>query len=364
MDQSPLWLRLANLQLPARACIGLLERFGGIEEIFSAPTSMLGSIPALSPAGISRLTDTGYSARAEQLEALKRLSIEILPITSSRYPPSLKRIADPPAVLFVRGGLDHRDETAVALVGSRKATSYGMGIASRFAKELSQAGVTIISGGASGIDTAAHRAALDAGGRTVVVFGTAIDVSYPAFNRPLFERVVEAGQGALISEFPPGAKSSAWYFPARNRIVSGLSQCVVVVEAGEHSGALITSSVGAEQGRDVMAVPGSIDSEASRGCNHLIRDGAGVATCTKDILDQMGMLVLEHPVQASAPALHKDAPAGQRRLMERLNLTPKHLDAVASEAQMPVSEASAQLMMLELSGLVRRLPGNLYIRAQ
>src|SRR5258708_15275591 len=231
---------------------------------------------------------------------------------------------------------------------------------SKISRDLSAAGLTVASGGAIGIDAAAHRAAFEARGRTVVVLGCGLDVEYPKENQGLFNQIVAESQGALITEFPMGSTPEPWRFPMRNRIVSGLAQGVVVVEAGQQSGALLTASIAAEQGRDVMAVPGNVDRPGAKGTNGLIRDGALLVESARDVLQALGILALEAPSSDAAqklPDVSRNLPPEQRKLLESLSLTPKHIDALSADVNIPPVQVSVQMTMLELSGLVRRLPG-------
>jgi len=369
------WLRLANLQLPARTANSLLDRFGAPEALFDAtPASrsaqkLLADIPGLNEGILQRLWDTSFLPTSKQLEYLESASVQVLPRDDPDYPRNLKEIPDPPPVLFLRGSLEERDRFAVAIVGSRSATPYGRAIAASLARDLSAAGLTIVSGGAMGIDTAAHQGAIDGAGRTLVILGCGLDIDYPKENRRLFDRIVDGRRGALITEFPLGATPEPWRFPMRNRIISGLTPGVVVVEAGARSGALLTATNAAEQGRDVMAVPGNVDRQTSKGTNALIRDGAILVEDARDVLRALNMLVLDAPSTDGRP--RKDAvtppapahlPENQQRLLEFLSLTPRHIDALAADTRLASTQVSVEMTLLELSGLVRRLPGNCYVR--
>ncbi|MCS6775381.1 MAG: DNA-processing protein DprA, partial [Chloroherpetonaceae bacterium] len=312
-----------------------------------------------------------------QLRAMHRLSAHVLLLPDPEYPPPLRDIPEPPPLLFISGTLNERDRFSIAMVGSRQATPYGRNVAERFARELAGHGLTIVSGGAIGIDAAAHRGALAAGGRTHAVLGCGLDVDYPREHRTLFEQIRQ--QGALITEYPPGAMPEAWRFPQRNRIVSGLAQGLLVVEAPAQSGALITARIAAEQGRTVMAVPGNIDRAASVGCHELLKDGATLIACPEDVLRALNLTVVpaqrpytlnlfattETPATASRPQPHAPAPhlpERQQRLLQALSLTPQHIDTLALHTGLSASEASMELTLLEINGLARRMPGNTYIR--
>jgi DNA processing protein len=357
------WLRFANLQLPARSANALLDRFGSPEAVFAARPADMDDIAGVTERVAVRLADESYIPTEAQLRFMRSAGVMVVPRDAEEYPKNLREIPDPPAVLFVRGRLDERDRFAVGLVGSRRSTPYGRGVTAKLARELCAAGLTVVSGGALGIDAIAHQAAVDAHGRTLVVLGCGLDIEYPRENQRIFERVFSEDRGALVTEFPLGTAPEPWRFPLRNRIISGLSMGVVVVEAGEHSGALLTATAAAEQGRDVMAVPGNVDREGSRGTNALIRDGAILIENAQDVLRALGVLVLESPKAApAAPRLGPDLPEGQKRLLEYLSLTPRHIDALAADVRMSPPDVSVQMTLLELTGLVRRLPGNCYIR--
>lgn len=373
-------LRLANLPLAPRLTRTLLQHFNwNAEHIFAASDAELDAIEPLQSRHIVRLRDPAFIPTERQLRAMHRLSARVLLLPDPEYPPSLRDIPEPPPLLFVSGTLNERDQFGVAMVGSRQATPYGRSIAERFARELAGHGLTIVSGGAIGIDGAAHRGALDAGGRTLAILGCGLDVDYPREHRTLFEQIRQ--QGALITEYPPGAMPEAWRFPQRNRIVSGLTQGLLVVEAPAQSGALITARIAAEQGRTVMAVPGNIDRVASAGCNELLKEGATLVTCPEDVLRALNLTIVpehqqrprtlnlfatpETPATVTTSYPHTPVPRlpeRQQRLLEALSLTPQHIDTLARHTGLSASEAGMELTLLEINGLARRMPGNTYIR--
>lgn len=298
---------------------------------------------------------------AAVLARLQRLGIHVLTLLDDDYPASLRTIPDPPPVLFLRGRFTQQDALAAALVGTRRATVYGRTVAERFGRQLAQAGVTVVSGLAKGIDTVAQRAALDAGGRTIAVLAHGLDQVYPPENAALVTRLVEGDLGAAISEFPPGVPPDAANFPRRNRIISGLSRATVIVEAGHRSGALITADFALEQGREVLAVPGSILAATSEGTNRLIKDGAGPATEAQDILDALGLgpSALHAPERAIQPSL----PLEERSVLEALGPEPRHVDELARRLTLPTAAVTAALTLLELKGLARQAGGMAYTRA-
>jgi DNA processing protein len=304
------------------------------------------------------------------------------------YPVGLAPLSDAPALLFVCGDLLPEDVRSVAIVGSRRATGYGRGQADRFARVFSEYGLTVVSGGAAGIDTAAHRAALNAGGRTLAVLGCGIDVSYPAENRQLFEQIAERG-GAVISEFAMSTKPEPWRFPTRNRIIAGIAQVTLVIESPEGSGALLTATDAARYGRDVWAVPGAADNGRSRGCHRLIQEGAGLADAPEDVLSALGEAsapaVVATPsksprpkavTSSAAPApplpLEDDPPPpaplppltpDEGKLLAEFGAEPRHLDTAGERAGLSAPQATVAATLLEMKSLVKRLPGSLYVRA-
>ncbi len=283
----------------------------------------------------------------EIMDRIARSGADVVTVLDDVYPRILREIPGPPPVLYVRGALPAQDEPTVAIVGTRRATSYGREATARIASELALAGVTVVSGLAKGIDGFAHRAALESGGRTVAVMASGVDIVYPPEHRQLAERIVESG--ALVSDYPPGAKADAPNFPARNRIISGLSLATVVIEAPSRSGALITVGFAADQGRDVYAVPGSILSPASEGSNRLLRQGAIPLTSAADLLDDLKLApsVAEEPEQIAFPMTDEE-----RSLYALVTSEPQHIDELAYGAGFTIAAASALLTMLELKGLV------------
>lgn len=284
---------------------------------------------------------------AEVMERIAKSGAEVITVLDDVYPRILREIPGPPPVLYVRGMLPLQDEPTVAIVGTRRATSYGREATTRIASELAAAGVTIVSGLAKGIDGFAHRAALESAGRTVAVMASGVDIIYPPEHRQLAERIVESG--ALVSDYPPGAKPDAPNFPARNRIISGLSLATIVIEAPSRSGALITVGFAADQGRDVYAVPGSILSAASEGSNRLLRQGAIPLTSAADLLEDLKLApsVVEEPEQIALPMTDDE-----RSLYALVTSEPQHIDELAYGAGFTIAAASALLTMLELKGLV------------
>jgi DNA processing protein len=298
-----------------------------------------------------------------EVERLVRLHIGAVRTIDPAYPRLLQEIPLPPPVLYVRGTLAPADEWALAIVGTRRASPYGKQMTERLAGELARQAITVVSGLARGIDTAAHQAALAAGGRTIAVLGCGPDLVYPPENAKLAVRIVE--QGAVITEFPPGTQPEAGNFPARNRLISGLSLGVLVTEAPETSGALITTRFAAEQGRDIFAVPGNVTSRSSVGANRLIQDGAKMVLEVGDILSELNLHLA--PQQLELLELREALPenASEARLLALLDASdePGHIDDLCRASGLPVAEVSGTLVMLELKGLVRLVGPMTYVKA-
>ena len=360
-------VRLACLPgVGSRTRRDLLAHFGSPEAILAASSRELAAVPGVGrrvAKTIPSMADT--TAADEVLELCRSRGVGMLLEGGAGYPPLLGRISDPPSLLFVRGSIAACDSLAIAIVGSRHATAYGRRVAWQLAGGLARAGYTIVSGLARGIDAAAHRGALDAGGRTLAVLGSGVLNVYPPEHADLAVEVM--AHGALLGEAPPLTAPQPGCFPQRNRIVSGLSLGVIVVEAAERSGALITARLAGEQGREVFAVPGPIDSRLSRGCHALIRDGARLVQGIDDVLDELGPLC-EAAQSADGRRVH--APA-ELRLddVERQVLAAfdgeadgatraAAIDDVVAASGLATSQVLATLGVLEMRRILRRLPGN------
>jgi len=334
----------------------LREVFGSAEAAWAADSRRLrGVIP-------ERAATSLESVRMELdvnkvMADLERHGIGAVTIDDAAYPELLRQIHLPPPVLFVRGTLLETDRDAVAIVGTRQISPYGRTVTGDIATGLAQSGVTVVSGMAIGVDGVAHQAALDAGGRTIAVLGSGLRQVYPAEHRRLAERIAE--QGAVISDYLPDTKPDARNFPARNRIISGLSRGVVVTEAPEKSGALITVDFAADQGRDVCAVPGPIGASKSAGCNRLIRDGAFLVRSAQDVLDDLG--IGKTPEQL---AVQQALPLGEpeRIVLGVMSGEPRHIDDICDAANLPVFQVTSVLTMLELQGLVKDAGAGHYVR--
>jgi len=292
-----------------------------------------------------------------ELDRLQKNGIGYVTREEPGYPDRLKDIFDPPPGLFFRGKLPGQNRPAVALIGSRRPTVYGLAVAENLGRQMALAGVTVVSGMARGIDTAAHRGALQKNGPTVAVLGCGVDVVYPRENKQVMEEIISCG--AVVSEFPPGMNPNAWHFPVRNRIISGMAMAVVVVEAAERSGALITADVALEQGRDVLAVPGNITSPMSKGPNKLIKQGARMVEGPEDILEELGLGALFSRRDAKGegcPGLTSD----EATLLKSLTVEALPLDQLIERSGLTAARVMAALTFLELNGQVRQLPGKLF----
>jgi DNA processing protein len=326
----------------------------------------------LAAAGLERRTADALRSLRRRMtpeaiaSRLTELNIQALTLLDDDYPSNLRQVADPPPVLFVRGRMLPGDVQAVALVGTRRATTYGGAVTDRLARDLAAAGVTVVSGLARGVDTAAHRAALQAGGRTIAVLGNGLDQVYPIENAGLARQIVERDAGAIVSEFAPGVPPDAVNFPRRNRIISGLSIGTVIVEAGDKSGALITADFALEQGREVFAVPGPIFSPMSAGANELLKQGATPITSAQDILNSLSSsLNTQHSASSTEPlARHVPELGPQETIVwHALGSEPRHVDELARGQAIGPGEVLAALAMLELRGLARQVGPMLYTRA-
>lgn len=299
--------------------------------------------------------------RADPQAELERLLNEgtvVVTLQDAEYPSLLREIPSPPPVLFMKGALVESDRRAVAIVGTRRVTPYGREMARTIARDLAQAGVTIVSGLARGVDGIAHSAALDAGGRTIALMGSGVRRIYPHEHRGLAERIVE--QGALISDFLPDTPPDGPNFPARNRLISGMALGVIVIEAPDRSGALITVDFAADQGRDVFALPGSVLSEASTGCHRILRDGARLIRSAEDVLDDLRLG--DAPRQtAMDPSVFLDDQS--RRVLAALTGEPRHIDDIAATADIDITALSSMLMALELQGMVRNVGAQFYAKS-
>lgn len=359
------WLRLKlTPALGNRSLLRLLERCGSPAEILRLRGKDLGDIPFLRERARTALQrgETLRSPEAEW-EQLQQAGIRLMCLPDADYPANLKAIPDPPAVLFAKGTLEARDLVAISVVGSRAASPMGIAFTERLCMDLVQYGVTIVSGLAVGIDSAAHRGALRGKGRTLAVLGCGLDVEYPRSNTELRRQIVDSG--ALFSEFLLGVLPAPDHFPMRNRIISGLALGVVVVEAANRSGSLITARLALEQGREVFAVPGMARNYRSVGPHRLLRQGAKLVESAEDVLEEIRPLLR---TSTTVPLEQKtirnvQLEPDEMTILSLLDQTPKHIDIVCRELRWPVEKVLATLLNLELKGAIRQLPGKLFIAA-
>jgi DNA processing protein len=337
----------------------LLDYFGDLEIAWAAGAH------DLQQAGLDRrsLANLVQARKTLDLDAevlrLEKAGVQVLTWDDPAYPPNLRQVYNAPPLLYVRGGIQERDEWAVAVVGTRRASVYGKEAARMLSGDLARAGVTVVSGLARGIDSVAHRACLDAGGRTIAVLGSGVDVIYPAQNANLAAEIVE--RGALVSEYALGTHPEARNFPPRNRIISGLALGTIVVEADLSSGARITADFAAEQGREVFAVPGSIFARGSRGANALIQEGAKMVCTVSDVLEELNLTMVSEQAQARAVIPENETEA---LLLQHLSSEPVHVDQLGRAVQLPIAQVSSTLALMELKGMIRQVGGMKYVVAR
>lgn len=364
------WLRLLLIpEIGARRGKLLLERFKTPKAILEASLDEIAEIENIGLGAARKIVDSRKKIDiSRQIKLIERNSVNLIPLTSESYPASLKTIFDPPLVLFVQGEIEPQDYFSLAIVGTRLASFYGRQMAEKLGRELVEKGWTIVSGGARGIDTFSHQSALKANGRTIAVLGCGLDVVYPPENKRLFAEIAE--KGAVVSEFPLTTRPDRQNFPMRNRIISGLSLGVVVIEAPIKSGALITVTHAMEQGREVFSVPGKADSFVSRGTNQLLREGAKLVENADDIIEELEPVVKDKIKEfraeigrarpsAEVPLRLSDDEAGVYNLFSD---QPLGLDEIVEKGRLSVNTASAILMKLQLKKLIKELPGKQYVR--
>jgi DNA processing protein len=362
-DARDLWLGLSLApRIGPRRLKQLLAALGGeVSAIWHASAAELEAAGLDKRASAEFITFRGKVRLDEHQRRISAAGARVIFWPDADYPPLLAHIDDPPIALYIRGSLLPDDELALAIVGARKASAYGREVAQYFARRLAERGVTILSGLAHGVDAAAHRGALEAGGRTIAVLGSGIDVIYPYDHRALAEEIV--AQGAVISEFPPGTKPDRFNFPRRNRILSGMSLGVLVAEATDKSGALITASLAAEQGKDVFAVPGNIFSDASSGVNRLIQDGAKPVMKIEDILEELNITVQAAETRRTAEQIAPADPT-EAQVLAAIGAAGAHVDDIARTSGLPIQSVLSTLMLMELKGLVAQSGPMQYTRAR
>jgi DNA processing protein len=362
------WLALSLVPgIGARIFHRLLQRFESPGQVFSVSRSELDEVPGLKKSSIDAIRSSQPKETAEkEIIRLRSLGMRIIRWGTNEYPYYLANIADPPALLYVKGTLLPADERAVAVVGSRQASRYGLTVCRQICRELAWQGWTVVSGMARGIDSAAHVGALEGDGRTLAVFGTGLDVVYPNESRQLSEKI--SSSGAIISEFPLGTAPEPGNFPVRNRIISGLSLGVVVVEATSKSGSLITARMALEQDRQVFAVPGAVGREGVKGPHRLIKEGAKLVENAGDIVEELIPMVSGKPTVEqegtrpfSFPPL-PDLSEKEQRLWDILGMEPVHIDVISRQLRLSIAEAAELLLRLEMKGIVKQLPGTFFVR--
>jgi DNA processing protein len=336
-------------------------RLAQLENYFGNLENAWGAAPAeLKQAGLDRVATQRPKISPEaEMEKLDRYGVKVFRHSDPGYPSRLKEIYDYPPLLYVRGSLLPQDEWCLAVVGTRRATVYGRQVTEEIVTDLARSQITIVSGLARGIDAIAHRAALAAGGRSIAVFACGLDIVYPSENAKLAREIME--HGALISEYPLGARPRAENFPRRNRIMSGLSLGVLVTEADETSGAMITAQLALEQNREVFAIPGSILSPASRGTNHLIQEGAKLVRDYTDILEELNLMTVARQMEMAEVITPSDT---ESLLLKYLSAEPVHIDQVCRHSGLPISTVSSTLAMMELKGLVKQSGPMSYVLAR
>jgi DNA processing protein len=343
----------------------LLGAFGSPAEVLAAGSAALQQVDGIGPKLARAIVEARDSEEAlREFEACARAGVTLVRHGTPAYPRPLAEIPDPPLILYTRGTLAARDELAVAIVGSRRCTLYGKQQAERLARALAQAGMTIVSGLARGIDGAAHRGAMEGGGRTIAVLATGLAKIYPPEHEPLADEV--AAHGALVTESPLFREALPGLFPQRNRIISGLSTGVIIVEASRNSGALHTARHAMEQGREVFAVPGRIDSLASEGCHDLIRDGATLLRSVDDVLEGLGPLVRPVSSETNGQVLSPRELAlndQEREILNHVTLDPRPIDEVLRAAGLESARVLSTLTVLEVKRMIRRLPGGMVVRS-
>jgi DNA processing protein len=359
-DELKYWVAFSGIAGIGRVRISQLkEYFGSLQDAWKAPEGKL------KQAGLdSRSIDAMVTLRPRisldaEMEKLELYNVKVFVYEAPPYPSRLKEIYDYPPVLYVRGNLPAEDEPCLAIVGTRRPTIYGRQVTEEIVANLARSKITIVSGLARGIDSVAHRAALDAGGKTVAVFASGLDIVYPGENAKLAQAIME--HGALVSEYPLGVKPRAENFPLRNRIMSGLSLGVLVVEAGERSGALITAHQAVEQNREVFAIPGSILSPASKGTNRLIQEGAKLVRNYGDILEELNLTIV---VQQMEIKDFSPADEVESAILKQLTTEPNHIDEICRRSGLTMPEVSSTLAMLELKGIAKQLGNMNYVLAQ
>ena len=368
MDNTILWIWLnQSVALSRSKQIRLLEHFGTIDKIYNANLSDYADLDFLTNEELNLLTKKDLEACFGELDKLSKIGGGVITIDSEYYPEILKNISSPPNVLYYRGKLTNLNKyLCIAMVGTRKATYYGKECAFSLAKELSGMGIAIVSGLALGIDAKSHEGALKGGSPTVAIIGCGVDTAYPQANAELMNNI--AANGMVLSEYPLGTRPEKYHFPERNRIISGICQGTLVVEADYKSGSLITAKSAMEQNRDVFAVPGNINSTYSKGTNYLLKDGAHFVTTPEDILsfyrfDYPELLIKNVPTYHE-PEVHNTPSKGspQEKILDAIGEETVHTDNICRATGLDIGTINSSLLLMELSGTVVKLPGGFYTK--
>jgi DNA processing protein len=370
------WLRLIRADGVGPVTLAkLIKRFGSPDRALGASVSELSKIDGIGFKTAEQIAATRNKFETDkELELAEKLGVFIINLEDTRYPAVLKQIYDPPPVLYIKGTLARESNLAISIVGTRRCSLYGQEQASRLAHLLASAGFTIVSGMARGIDTAAHQGALAAKGRTIAVQGCGLTNIFPPENKKLFELIAESG--ACISELPLQSEPLSENFPPRNRIIAGLSLGTIIIEAPLNSGALITARAALDNNREVMAVPGKIDSPLSKGAHQLIKQGATLVESIEDVMEALGYIgeqlqnhattaATEASAKAETPlfdASHFRLTNDEKKIYDGLGREPLHIDQIIADTNLPAGTVNATLVSLQLKGLIKQLPGNLFLR--
>lgn len=360
MNNKEVLLWLNSIRSVGNKTIDKLEKYyGEIHLLWEASNNEIRGLDFLNDkikADIIKNKNIEYYSK--QREKIQQQGLMVITVYDENYPEGLRTIYNRPKVLYVKGEIKEEDKLSISIVGSRKATAYGRWAAEKFAEELAKMGITIVSGMARGVDTLAHLGALQAKGRTLAILGSGADVIYPKSNRQLYNNI--CSNGAVISEFPPGTEPLQFHFPLRNRIISGLGLGVVVIEASEKSGSLITAQHAMEQGKDIFALPGNINSIYSKGTNLLIKDGAKILTDIDDILEEIDVLRDKCSYYSKKTINFENFSHDEERIVKSILEKPLHLDMISYNCDMSISKVTSVLTILEMKGVVKQLPGKIF----
>jgi DNA processing protein len=357
------WLALAHIQgLGCASTKKLVEHLGGPKQIFAASEKQLSEVTGIDQRAIRGILGfSGWNQVREDWLRAERAGATLISLADELYPSRLRRIPDPPPVLYAKGSVRENDEKAIAVVGSRSASEYGRRITRHLCRDMASLGFTVVSGMARGIDGVAHAAALEGGGRSVAVLGSGVDVIYPGEHKDLYHRIIQAG--AVISELPMGTPPYSYNFPSRNRLISGLCLGVMVVEATEKSGSLITARLALEQGREVFAVPGEAGSSRSRGTHRLIREGAKLVEAVEDIVEEIApqLLSICKATTTEVRPLPPETAPETRKILELVSVTSRQIDELIEASGLSSAQVAGILLDLEIRGYLKQLPGKRFV---